>query len=209
MTCRVPVRPGGLVRLVVCGVVLVGCGSAASDENQADPVGVTPTSQSAVTVGVASSSTTDPHTTSVAPVSTLVPTSVGGSSPPPMSSVAVSTTTSVPVSTTSTVVPVSSTTVVAVSSSVSGSRVVSLVIPDGTAARLVAGEDVGDVLPSRLTLRVGDTLELVNQDSVFHIYGPVSARAGETVRWLLPQVGEFTGLCTSNTERTVTLTVVA
>jgi plastocyanin len=74
---------------------------------------------------------------------------------------------------------------------------------------LVAGEDVGDVLPSRLMLRVGDTLELVNQDSVFHIYGPVSARAGETVRWLLPQVGEFTGLCTSNTERTVTLTVVA
>ena len=196
-------RHRGWCRLVVCGVVLVGCGSTASDENQADPVGVTPTSQSAVTVGE-SSSTTGPRTTTVVPVSSLVPvvsSSVGGSSLPSV--------TSVPVSTTSTVVAVSSTTVVAVSSSVSGSRVVSLVIPDGTAARLVAGEDVGDVLPSRLMLRVGDTLELVNQDSVFHIYGPVSARAGETVRWLLPQVGEFTGLCTSNTERTVTLTVVA
>ena len=129
---------------------------------------------------------------------------VSSATPPTTpSSTVMSSTSSVPVS--STTVVMSSTT----TTTVSGPRVVSLTIPDGTAARLAAGEDVGDVLPSRLTLRVGDTLELVNQDSTFHIYGPVSARSGETVRWLLPQEGVFTGLCTSNSDRTVTLTVVA
>lgn len=210
---------------MVVAVVLVGCASSASDEDVAaegssvvtvsnggvsvPPVPSVPVAASLVpSVSTTVATTVPAVATSVVEVAASAATSVPSSTVvSSTSSVAVSSASSVPV--VSTTVVMSSTTTPTTTTPVSGPRVVSLTIPDGTAARLAAGEDVGDVLPSRLTLRVGDTLELVNQDSTFHIYGPVSARSGETVRWLLPQEGVFTGLCTSNSDRTVTLTVVA
>lgn len=87
-------------------------------------------------------------------------------------------------------------------------RTVTFVIPPGTAERIERGEDVGEVLPASLTLRVGDTLVLDNRDTTYHLYGPISARSGEVVRWVVPSAGTFIGTCTANTDRQIVLTVV-
>lgn len=81
-------------------------------------------------------------------------------------------------------------------------------IPPGTADRIAAGEDVGEVLPASLTLTVGDTLVLDNRDTVYHLYGPISARSGGVVRWVVPSSGTFIGACTANSDRQIVLTVV-
>jgi len=87
-------------------------------------------------------------------------------------------------------------------------RVVTLVIPLGTAERIESGIDVGDVLPASLVLSVGDRLVIVNNDTAFHIYGPLSARGGETVQFEFFAPGDFTGFCTINSIRQVTISVV-
>jgi plastocyanin len=86
-------------------------------------------------------------------------------------------------------------------------RTVRFVIPLGTAARIRNGEDVGDVLPAQVRLRVGDTLEIVNNDDAFHIYGPLAARGGETVRYSFGIPGSFQGFCTINSTRAVAIEV--
>lgn len=110
----------------------------------------------------------------------------------------------------STTVPVTTTSLATVADPVpsTGPREWRFVIPRGTNERIQAGEAVDDVLPTTLTAQLGDTIVLVNNDDVFHIYGPVSARSGETVSWLLGQPGTFSGLCTVSSERQVTLTVL-
>jgi hypothetical protein len=83
-----------------------------------------------------------------------------------------------------------------------------LEVPPGTLDRIEAGDPVEDVLPPLTVARVGQTLIFRNLDSGTHFYGPVTARAGETIRWKLTSAGEFIGYCTAGDSRVVTLQVL-
>lgn len=71
---------------------------------------------------------------------------------------------------------------------------VEIVVPEGTAARLKAGEDVV-VMPERLVLRVGQTLLIRNDDRVTAPVGPYSVEAGATLTIRFGQPGRFEGFC--------------
>jgi len=73
-------------------------------------------------------------------------------------------------------------------------EVVELVVPDGTAARLRAGEDVV-VMPERLELEVGQTLVIRNEDVEAASVGPYSVAAGKTLSVRYGQPGTFEGVC--------------
>jgi hypothetical protein len=65
----------------------------------------------------------------------------------------------------------------------SGTRELVYVIPKGTWARRMAGEDI-QVLPSEIRLMVGvkDVLVLKNQDDVPQLFGPVLIMPGQSFR---------------------------
>lgn len=81
------------------------------------------------------------------------------------------------------------------------------VITEGTRAALSEGRTVDNALPSQLTLAVGDTLEIVNQDSSAHTYAFLVLRPGETARYTFRQAGTYSGECTVNEHEEVTITV--
>jgi hypothetical protein len=58
-------------------------------------------------------------------------------------------------------------------------QTVTLMIPPGTAQRVAAGERQPEI-PEELIFVVGDTLEVINQDTVPHQLGPVWVPAGAT-----------------------------
>lgn len=81
------------------------------------------------------------------------------------------------------------------------------VIALGTRAALNDGKTVPDALPSSLALKVGDSLEITNEDTEAHTYAFLVIRPGETARYTFRQVGTFTGECTVNDHDEVTITV--
>lgn len=60
-------------------------------------------------------------------------------------------------------------------------RTVELVIPEGTATQIAAGEAVS-AIPDELTLRRGDRLMIVNEDIVVHEVGTALAPPGRSTR---------------------------
>lgn len=80
-------------------------------------------------------------------------------------------------------------------------QVRSFVVPPGTAAALRRGDPDAAVLPQRLELVVGDTLELVNEDVETHRLGPVVARAGETAQVRFYDAGSYDVECTVGHDR--------
>lgn len=76
-------------------------------------------------------------------------------------------------------------------------RLVSVVVPSGTAARIAAGRPVRAV-PSRIVARAGDTLRLVNRDRASHTLGPFLVGPGETMTSHLARPGTYTGDCTAH-----------
>lgn len=93
--------------------------------------------------------------------------------------------------------------------SVSPSGVVwSYVVPAGTQAKADRGEYVADILPEQLTIAVGDTVTIENQDVVTHTFGPFTVRAGESQKMTFSEPGYFFGVCTVGGHETVTITVV-
>jgi hypothetical protein len=73
-------------------------------------------------------------------------------------------------------------------------RIVEIVVPNGTAARLAAGETI-IVMPSRLELRVGDVLRIRNDDVVDQSVGPYFVAAGEQFELRYGEPGVYTGYC--------------
>lgn len=71
------------------------------------------------------------------------------------------------------------------------------VIPEGTRARLDAGERV-DVVPPRLVVRVGDRLLLRNKDVVQHHMGPLVVDANGLLSMTFSDEGTIKGVCTLN-----------
>jgi plastocyanin len=68
------------------------------------------------------------------------------------------------------------------------------VVPVGTQARLAVGETV-TIMPSEISLRVGDTLRIRNEDVVDQAVGPYVVAAGETVEMTYGTPGRYEGMC--------------
>jgi plastocyanin len=83
----------------------------------------------------------------------------------------------------------------------------SFTIAEGTRAAIVAGKTPENALPSSLSLNVGDTLEITNNDTEAHTYAFIVLRPGETSRHTFRQAGVFIGACTVNDHEEVTITV--
>ena len=81
------------------------------------------------------------------------------------------------------------------------------IITEGTRAALAAGNVPENALPSSLSLNVGDTLEITNNDTEAHTYAFIVLRPGETSRHTFRQAGVFIGACTVNDHEEVTITV--
>ena len=80
-------------------------------------------------------------------------------------------------------------------------------IPAGSGEAIDRGEPL-DILPRELTVQVGETLELVNEDDRGHLVGPFFVGAGETVRQRFNAPGTFIGECTVHPSGEIVLTVV-
>ena len=70
-----------------------------------------------------------------------------------------------------------------------------IVIPEGTAARVKAGEAV-DVLPSDVEFALSDRLIFVNNDSATHRIGPFTVRPGQRLSERFSSVSTISGFCT-------------
>jgi plastocyanin len=80
------------------------------------------------------------------------------------------------------------------------------VIPAGTAARIEAGEDV-EIVPADLTVRVGDVIRIVNDDTSDHIVGVFFVGAGETLTQRFKTEGVLQGECSVHPSGSFTLRV--
>ena len=82
------------------------------------------------------------------------------------------------------------------------------VIPAGTKEKMDKNIFTQDIMPEQVTVDVGDTVVVVNEDSVTHTLGPFTVRAGETQRMVFSQPGYYFGICTVGDHDTVTITAV-
>ncbi|MGA0117196.1 MAG: hypothetical protein ACO3JF_02275 [Ilumatobacteraceae bacterium] len=83
----------------------------------------------------------------------------------------------------------------------------SFVISPGTQNAIDNGEKVPNQLPRSLDLKVGDTLEVTNNDSVAHTYTFLILRPGETGKYTFHNAGVFTAACTVGEHKEVSITV--
>lgn len=69
------------------------------------------------------------------------------------------------------------------------------VIPNGTRARIAAGDKIA-VIPAKLTVKVGQTLILRNEDDDTHIAGPFFVGPGEDSTYTFSEPKVIEGDCT-------------
>jgi hypothetical protein len=79
-------------------------------------------------------------------------------------------------------------------------KTISLVIPAGTAARIKSGNELR-IFPDQITFVVGDTLEVVNEDSEPHQMGPVFVPPGATGSMVLDHAKKVSLSCTFQSSR--------
>ena len=80
-------------------------------------------------------------------------------------------------------------------------------IPAGTADRINRGEDVA-IVPAELTVQVGDTIRIRNQDDVDHVVGVFYVKAGSTLTQRFRSAGVLSGECSVHPSGAFSLTVV-
>lgn len=73
----------------------------------------------------------------------------------------------------------------------------SYTIPEGTGELVDRGEAT-EVLPERLEARVGQTIQIVNEDSRGHVVGPFFVEAGTTLRQTFASPGLLEGTCSAH-----------
>ena len=71
---------------------------------------------------------------------------------------------------------------------------IQIVIPAGASQQIEAGESL-DTLPDNMVFVIGDTLEVVNQDSVDHQLGPIWVPPGSTGSIVLAEANKFSYSC--------------
>jgi hypothetical protein len=81
------------------------------------------------------------------------------------------------------------------------------VIPPGAGEAIDRGEPL-NVLPAELTVKVGEVIELVNEDDRGHLVGPFFVGKGETLRQRFTDPGTFIGECTVHPSGQIILNVV-
>lgn len=83
----------------------------------------------------------------------------------------------------------------------------SFVVPAGSKEKADKGLFVEDILPEQLSISVGDTVTILNEDSAVHSFGPFTVRPGEFQKMTFTEPGYFFGVCTVGGHDTVTITV--
>src|SRR3990170_3305846 len=83
---------------------------------------------------------------------------------------------------------------------------IELVIPEGTAARVAAGEDPPDI-PAEMRFVLGDVLVLRNEDTVAHTLGPLYATAKGSASMPLNEADHFALVCSFSTTQYLGLNV--
>ena len=81
-------------------------------------------------------------------------------------------------------------------------------IPAGTAARIDSGEQV-DIVPRELSVQVGESIRIVNDDEEGHVVGVFYVGAGETLTKQFTAPGVLSGSCTVHSAGEFTLRVDA
>ena len=79
-------------------------------------------------------------------------------------------------------------------------QTVTLLIPAGTAQRVAQGESPPNI-PDNLSFVVGDTLEVINQDTVSHELGPLFIPAGTTASLEMNSASSYTLGCSFQPSR--------
>ncbi len=82
------------------------------------------------------------------------------------------------------------------------------VIPQGAGLALDAGTPL-EILPGDFDARVGQTIQIVNDDDRGHLVGPWFVGAGETMRQTFKTPGEFIGECTVHPSGQIVVTISA
>lgn len=80
-------------------------------------------------------------------------------------------------------------------------------IPAGTADLINSGEPVA-IVPAELTVVVGDTIRIVNEDVVDHVVGVFYVRAGSTLTQQFRSAGVLEGDCSVHPSGAFSLTVL-
>ncbi|MCP3992746.1 MAG: hypothetical protein GY724_27005 [Actinomycetia bacterium] len=81
------------------------------------------------------------------------------------------------------------------------------VIPVGSGEAIDRGEPL-EILPAELEVKVGEVIEIINEDDRGHLVGPFFVGANETMRQQFASPGEYQGICTVHPSGQITLTVV-
>ena len=81
-------------------------------------------------------------------------------------------------------------------------------IPVGAGLALDAGTPL-EILPDNFNARVGQTIQITNNDDRGHLVGPWFVGAGETMRQTFKTPGEFIGQCTVHPSGQIIVTVSA
>jgi len=80
------------------------------------------------------------------------------------------------------------------------------VIPVGAGLALDAGTPL-EILPATFDARVGQTIQIINEDDRGHLVGPWFVGAEETLRQTFKSPGEFIGDCTVHPSGQIAVTV--
>ena len=73
-------------------------------------------------------------------------------------------------------------------------KTIQLVIPQGTAAKIAAGETVNEI-PDEMVFVIGDVLEVKNEDSVAHELGPIWAPPNSTASLVMEKAEKLAYAC--------------
>ena len=92
--------------------------------------------------------------------------------------------------------------------SAEGAADYSFFIPAGTGDRLDDGLPV-EIMPNWLDAKVGETIELVNEDDRGHLVGPFYVGPRETLRQKFPAAGQYEGVCTVHPSGQIVVNVTA
>jgi hypothetical protein len=79
-------------------------------------------------------------------------------------------------------------------------KTIQIVIPEGTAKRVEAGEAAVPPLESSVFV-IGDVLEVVNQDSADHQLGPIWVPPGTSGRLVLEEANKYSYTCSFTTSQ--------
>ena len=80
-------------------------------------------------------------------------------------------------------------------------------IAPGTQAAIAQGIEVPNPLPTELNLKVGDSIEVTNNDDATHTYTFLILRPGEVGRYTFHNAGNFTTECTVGEHTSVSIIV--